>query len=104
MKPIQNYEAKLMYLTQTTEGYQQLITSVKEPPEMVTIILAQHLLRKWTPKYFGTLETKGHTSNKAEALLQKLSANNSEITALMGYALMGKLSADTANGDKQCRL
>jgi tetratricopeptide (TPR) repeat protein len=102
---IMKAKIEILSNTQTIEGYQQLANEFER--------ISQKEAAEWLPLYYTafcyvnmgfrstlTLETKDTYFNKAEALLQKaekLSANNSEITALMGYAVMGKLSADSAN-------
>ena len=75
--------------------------------------IAQKETTEWLPLYYAAhsyiimgfdgslaLEDKDTYLNKAIGLIEdaeKLSVNNSELTALKGYAIMGKLTADAAN-------
>jgi tetratricopeptide (TPR) repeat protein len=102
---IMKAKIEVLSSTNTVEDYQQLANEFER--------ISQKEATEWLPLYYTAfcyvnmgfrsstgLETKDSYFNKAEALLQKaekLSANNSEITALKGYTIMGKLSADAAN-------
>ncbi|MEQ8244331.1 MAG: hypothetical protein RLO12_23080 [Fulvivirga sp.] len=75
--------------------------------------IAQKETTEWLPLYYAayayikigfnnslSLDERDSYFDKAVSMIEKggeISANNSELTALKGYALMGKLSADSAN-------
>ncbi len=75
--------------------------------------IAQNETQEWLPLYYAaysyisagfsnklSLEEKDVYFDKAISIIEEaalISENNSELTALHGYALMGKLSADAAN-------
>jgi hypothetical protein len=102
---IMKAKIEILSNTQTIEGYQQLANEFER--------ISQKEITEWLPLYYTAfcyvnmgfrrsldLETKDSYFNKAEALIEKaekLSENNSELTALKGYAVMGKISADAAN-------
>ncbi|MEQ8924253.1 MAG: hypothetical protein RLO81_00485 [Fulvivirga sp.] len=72
----------------------------KETTEWLPLYYAAHAYIKMGFNNTLSLEEKDSYYDKAIALIEKageISPNNSEITALKGYALMGKLSADSAN-------
>ncbi|GAA5036406.1 hypothetical protein GCM10011506_30580 [Marivirga lumbricoides] len=95
----------LLDSAQTIQEYQAVANSFER--------IAQKESNEWLPLYYAaysyinigfdkslTLDQKDTYFNKAEELLKKaetLSANNSEITALRGYAVMAKLAADPAS-------
>ena len=75
--------------------------------------IAQKEEKEWLPLYYAafsyinmgfydslSLDQKDQYLNQANDILdkaEKIASNNSEITALKGYALMGKLTADASN-------
>lgn len=99
-------KAQLVLLdsAETIEEYQAVANSFER--------IAQKESTEWLPLYYAAysyinmgfdkslkLHQKDTYFNKAEELLKKadaVSSNNSEITALHGYAVMAKLAADPA--------
>lgn len=97
-------QLQLLDSAETIDEYQAIANSFER--------IAQKESAEWLPLYYAaysylnmgfdkalTLAEKDTYFNKAEELLKKaevISANNSEITALQGYAVMAKLAADPA--------
>jgi len=98
-------QIELLNKSKTVSEYQTVANAFER--------IAQKETSEWLPNYYAalsylragfqnnqTLAEKDNYFDKAISLIdqaEEISPNNSELVALRGYALMGKLSADAAN-------